>query len=213
MTLVAGLGLCQPFDYCCDPRTWNGAIHYGTSACSDIRTPVTPTASDSVQANFTWNTISHTVSFQNTSLNADSVVWFFDTLGTAAGDSVTFQFPQTDSFEVCMIAYNSCGSDTICQMVWAENISVERFGELLDLRLFPNPNNGTFTLSFLQHLKGDLRVEIIDLSGRVLLNQLYTNHQGAFDNTYDLNHLASGMYQLRLSSPDGTTMRSFVISR
>jgi hypothetical protein len=213
MTLIAGLGLCQPFDYCCNPRTWNGAIHYGTSACSDIRTPVTPTALDSVVANFTWTTISHTVAFQNTSVNADSVVWDFAGLGTATGDSVTFQFPLTDSFEVCLIAYGSCGTDTICQMVWAENISVERFGELLDLKLFPNPNNGTFTVSFLQHLKGDLQVEIIDLSGRVLLNQLYTNHQGAFDNTYDLSHLASGMYQMRLRSPDGTAIRSFVISK
>jgi hypothetical protein len=213
MTLIAGLGLCQPFDYCCDPRTWNGAIHYGTSACSDIRTPVTPTALDSVQANFDWTTISHTVSFQSTSANADSVVWDFAGLGTASGDSVSFQFPQTDSFEVCMIAYNACGTDTICQMVWAENISVERFGELLNLRLFPNPNNGSFTVSFLQHLKGDLQVEIIDLSGRVILNQLYTNHQGAFDNTYDLSHLASGMYQMRLRSPDGTAIRSFVISK
>jgi hypothetical protein len=214
LEILTGITKAGSWPSTLSPRSWKGRVHYGSESCSDIRTPVTAVPNtDSVVANFTWTTISHTVAFQNTSANADSVVWDFAGLGTASGDSVTFQFPQTDSFEVCLIAYSSCGIDTVCQMVWAENISVERFGELLDLRLFPNPNNGTFTVSFLQHLKGDLQVEVIDLSGRVILNQLYTNHQGAFDNTYDLNHLASGMYQLRLHSPDGTAIRSFVISK
>jgi hypothetical protein len=214
LEILTGITKAGSWTSSLSPRSWKGRVHYGSESCSDIRTPVTAVLnSDTVVADFTWTTISHTVSFQSTSVNADSVVWDFAGLGTATGDSVSFQFPQTDSFEVCLIAYSSCGIDTVCQMVWAENISVERFGELLDLRLFPNPNNGTFTLSFLQHLKGDLQVEVIDLSGRVILNQLYTNHQGAFDNTYDLNHLASGMYQLRLHSPDGTAIRSFVISK
>jgi hypothetical protein len=213
MDILEGIGKSYPFGSTFRPRMWNGTVVYGSEACSDIRTQVDIVLGDSVFADFDWTTISHTVSFQSTSVNADSVSWDFAGLGTASGDSVSFQFPQTDSFEVCMIAYNACGTDTICQMVWAENISVERFGELLDLKLFPNPNNGTFTVSFLQHLKGDLQVEIIDLSGRVILNQLYTNHQGAFDNTYDLSHLASGMYQMRLRSPDGIAIRSFVISK
>ena len=213
MTLEAGLGLCAPFDYCCNPRTWNGAIHYAVSACSDVRTPVVPTVVDSVSADFTWNTISHTVAFQSTSLNADSVVWFFDTLGTATGDSVSFQFPQTDSFEVCMIAYNSCGSDTICKMVWAENISVERFGNIQNLRLFPNPSDGVFNVTFDQQMKGSLQLEIIDLSGRVVLNKLFSDHQGAFSTSFDLGRLASGIYQLRLQSPDGVAIRSFVIQK
>jgi hypothetical protein len=214
LEILTGITKAGSWTSSLSPRSWKGRVHYGSESCSDIRTPVTAVLnSDTVVADFTWTTISHTVSFQSTSVNADSVVWNFAGLGTASGDSVTFQFPQTDSFEVCLIAYSSCGIDTVCQMVWAENISVERFGELLDLRLFPNPNNGTFTVSFLQHLKGDLQVEVIDLSGRVILNQLYTNHQGAFDNTYDLSHLASGMYQMRLRSPDGTAIRSFVISK
>ncbi|MCC5915996.1 MAG: hypothetical protein JJU02_01580, partial [Cryomorphaceae bacterium] len=156
MTLVSGLGLCQPFDYCCDPRTWNGAIHYGVSACSDVRTEVNSTPQDTAFADFTWNTISHTVSFESHSINADSVVWDFGGLGTATGDSVSFQFPQTDSFEVCLIAYNSCGSDTACQMVWAENISVEDHSLAANLSIFPNPSNGQFVLSFEQAFADDV---------------------------------------------------------
>ena len=112
-----------------------------------------------------------------------------------------------------MIAYNSCGSDTICKMVWAENISVERFGNIQNLRLFPNPSDGVFNVTFDQQLKGSLQLEIIDLSGRVVLNKLFSDHQGAFSTTFDLGRLASGIYQLRLHSPDGVAIRSFVIQK
>jgi hypothetical protein len=145
--------------------------------------------------------------------NADSVAWDFGGLGTAFGDTASFIFPQADTFEVCVVAFNECGSDTLCQMVSILNISVDEFEALSDLRLFPNPTQGIVNLSLTQQNKGDLLIEIIDLSGRVVLKQIFNNHQGAFNHSFDLNTLSSGMYQLRLRSPDGTAIRSFVISK
>jgi hypothetical protein len=213
LTLIAGLGLCSPFDYCCNPRTWNGAIHYGVSACSDIRTPVTPTATDSVIANFNWTTISHTVSFVSTSQNADSVVWDFAGLGSASGDSVSFQFPQTDSFQVCLIAYNSCGTDTICQMVWAENISVEQFAQQMQLDIFPNPNNGRFTLSFVQDYIGDVTIDLLDLSGKLISREHHPKFNGKYHRDLERVNLAGGSYLLRISTANGVTTRRVVINK
>jgi hypothetical protein len=212
MTIECGLGLCSPFDFCCDPRTWNGAIHYGVSACSDIRTPVTPTVTDTVRAGFDWTTISHTVAFESTSLNADSVVWDFAGLATATGDSVSFQFPQTDSFEVCLIAYNSCGTDTICQMVWAENISVDQFADQMKLDIFPNPNNGRFTLSFEQDYVGDVTIDLLDLSGKLISREHNPKFSGRYHKDFDRANLAGGSYVLRINTAKGTISRRLIVN-
>jgi hypothetical protein len=210
MTLMAGTGLCSPFVGTA-PRIWNGTIHYENDVCSDIRTEVVFNELLSAEADFTWSTISHTVEFQNTSAHADSVRWDFAGLGTATGNNVSFQFPQTDSFQVCLTAYSECAVDVYCENVWADNISVQGFGELTDLRIFPNPNQGNFTLIFSQEEKADVQIEIIDLSGRVVLNRYFTNHQGEFEQMFDVAHLAAGMYKLRLRSGSGNVIRSFIV--
>ncbi|MCC5916440.1 MAG: T9SS type A sorting domain-containing protein [Cryomorphaceae bacterium] len=212
MTMVAGLGLCSPFDYCCNPRTFNGAIHYGTEACSDIRTPVTPTAVDSVVANFDFTEISHTVIFQNTSLNADSVTWILDTL-TLSGDSVGYQFPRTDSFEVCMIAYNLCGSDTICQWVWAENVSVIEHNLAGSLKVFPNPSEGLFNLQFYQPVTDDVAIELLDLSGKSLWTEVMQGFVGPYEKQFSGESIASGVYMLRIRNGDGVITRRVIISK
>jgi hypothetical protein len=41
LSISTGIGLCGSFSGFNIPRTWNGTIHYGFDACSDIRVPVT----------------------------------------------------------------------------------------------------------------------------------------------------------------------------
>ncbi|TVQ78549.1 MAG: T9SS C-terminal target domain-containing protein [Flavobacteriales bacterium] len=196
------------------PRSFRGRVHYGSESCSDIRTPVTPVLNtDTVVADFTWTTISHTVSFQSTSVNADSVVWDFAGLGSATGDSVSFQFPQTDSFEVCLIAYGACGIDTICQMVWAENISVDEHALLVSFELYPNPSNGAFTLSYSQELVGNISIEILDLTGKSLLRETKEGFSGTLHKQYHFESFAAGTYMLRLHTPQGVLTRRVIISK
>ncbi|MCH8546931.1 MAG: GEVED domain-containing protein [Cryomorphaceae bacterium] len=213
MTLEAGLGLCQPFDYCCDPRTFNGAIHYGMQACSDVRTPVTPTEADSLIASFDFTQISHTVAFNNTSQNADSVVWDFGGVGTATGDSVSFQFPQTDSFTVCMVAYGPCGTDTVCETVWAENVSTEEHSLAGSLTLYPNPSKGAFDLSFDQPYISDVTLRLMDMNGKAIWEELLKNHDGAYHQRFERGDLSSGVYMLQIHNREGTIMRKVVINQ
>jgi hypothetical protein len=153
------------------------------------------------------------VNFANTSVNADSVVWDFAGLGSATGDSVSFQFPQTDSFEVCLIAYGACGIDTICQMVWAENISVVEFEIQSRLSVYPNPNSGRFVVDYQMESAGDIRIDIVDLSGKLIMRDDVRGVQGMFQKQYDFGHIANGSYMIRLHSPDGIVTRRVVVTK
>ncbi len=211
MEILEGVGKSHPFGATFRPRMWNGQVVYGSEACSDIRSEITVQIDSIPNASFDVTTQSHTVFFENTTSNADSVVWDFAGLGSATGDTASFQFPQTDSFTVCMIAYNNCGSDTVCETVWAENISIDRYDLFQNLELFPNPNEGAFTLRFEQEVSDVVTIEFVDLSGKALY---YEQVEGVlhFEKTYDRKDWTAGVYVLRLSNGKGTITHRVVIN-
>ncbi|MCC5918643.1 MAG: T9SS type A sorting domain-containing protein [Cryomorphaceae bacterium] len=213
LEILTGVTKAGLFGSTLSPRSWKGLVHYGSESCSDIRTPVSPTpASDSIVASFDFDEVSHTVNFYNTSHNADSVNWFIDTL-TFNTDTVSYQFPRTDSFEVCLVAYGLCGNDTTCQWVWAENVSVNTHGLAASLKVFPNPNQGVFTLTFEQNTVDDVTIQLLDLSGKVVWMEHKKTFSGTYSKTFDRGDLASGAYMLRINNRDGIITRRVVIGK
>ncbi|MCC5916441.1 MAG: T9SS type A sorting domain-containing protein [Cryomorphaceae bacterium] len=213
MDILEGVGKSYPFGSTFRPRMWNGRIIYGSEACSDVRVEAIPIIEDTLDVDFDWATVSHTVDFVFTGKNANSVTWYFDTLGTAMGDSVSFQFPRTDSFQVCVVGENGCGSDSVCKWVWAENISVDEHSLAVSLEVFPNPNEGRFTLSFDQLKNSDITIELLDLSGKTIFLEHHKGFSGVYQKDFDRNDLSSGMYMLRINNRDGIITRRVVIGK
>ena len=144
---------------------------------------------------------------------ADTVIWDFAGLGTAMGDSANFVFPQADSFEVCVIAINGCGADTLCQWVNVLNISIDEFALANNLQVYPNPGNGQFTLSFIQENSSEITIQLLDLSGKTLWTEHREAFSGKFSKTFDQGLLPAGTYLLRVHTDEDTTTRRVVISK
>ena len=66
----------------------------------------------------------------------------------------------------------------------------------LNITVFPNPNNGSFTVKLSETLVGDPRMEIIDVSGRVHYSSRIQLDGDAFTWHDNLN---AGVYFLRLA--------------
>ncbi len=67
--------------------------------------------------------------------------------------------------------------------------------------LYPNPNNGIFNLAVNGLLSEDLYIEILDVSGKMLYQQLYMNEVGTSVNIpFDQSHLENGVYFVRVFS-------------
>lgn len=63
------------------------------------------------------------------------------------------------------------------------------------ISIFPNPNNGSFTVKLSESLVGDAQMEIVDISGRVQQSSRIQLNGNAFEWQGDLN---AGVYYLRL---------------
>jgi len=89
-------------------------------------------------------------------------------------------------------------------------------GGLADIRLTPNPNNGTFNLKGL--INGldasSIDVEVTDMLGQIIYTNTLPVHAGGIDEYIKLsNNLANGMYMLRINASDSSKTFRFVVGR
>lgn len=75
------------------------------------------------------------------------------------------------------------------------------------LILYPNPAVSEINLRMENASSGVYRVSIIDLNGREIVSNDFTNHSGEIEYRMGLESLKPGNYIYRVSMPDGTDMR------
>ncbi len=186
----------------------------GGEACSPNRTQANITGDSIPVASFTYTILPNLdVEFINTSSpSGTNATWDFGALGTATGDTVLMTFPETDSFEVCLQVSNFCSSDSICERIDVYGIGVETFA-LSNLRLYPNPNEGRFTVSFTQDFISDVKVELVDLAGKTVYTEMVENFSGNYSKSFDRSDVASGNYLLRIRNTKGSAIRKVTINK
>jgi subtilisin-like proprotein convertase family protein len=64
---------------------------------------------------------------------------------------------------------------------------------LTDFSIFPNPNNGNFTLQFSKAATSNIEVTVFDMRGRKIFENSY-NNEGAFNENIQLSNAQTGIY-------------------
>ncbi|MCC5916882.1 MAG: T9SS type A sorting domain-containing protein [Cryomorphaceae bacterium] len=184
----------------------------GPQACNTIRVQSDAKPDSLPIASFTYNILPNLeVEFINTSSPAGLTAnWDFGGQGTATGDTVTFIFPETDTFNVCLHVIDSC-SDQTCKAINVYGIGIQSH-TLKNFKVFPNPNEGRFTLSFSQIMVSDLNIELLDISGKIVFHEIIRDFSGDYNKTFDQSKLASGSYMLRVRNRKGVVTKHIVIN-
>ena len=117
------------------------------------------------------------------------------------------------------------------QSVWVDNLSIRAIDPTTDVdplpganalgvRVTPNPLRVTASITFVHPQPGFARVQILDLTGRVIRTLLDRseipagNHTVGFDGRNEAGRkLASGVYFCRVATAGGAAMRRFAIVR
>jgi hypothetical protein len=86
--------------------------------------------------------------------------------------------------------------------------------ELGDVQLFPNPNNGTFTLvGGIDVYGGDVVIEVADMLGKTVFRGAVTVYDGRMEKQITLpDNLANGTYMLSLTATDIRKIYHFVVN-
>lgn len=97
-------------------------------------------------------------------------------------------------------------SITICT---EQPLSVDEFGAD-EFAIFPNPNQGEFTIKMTSGSNEDIKVNVYDIRGRSIFNSRYTN-TGQFSEVVSLNNVQSGMYLVTVSDGDKRTTKKIIV--
>ena len=76
--------------------------------------------------------------------------------------------------------------------------------------IFPNPNNGAFTINLNSSSNKDIHVEVFDIRGRSVFNNSYVNTTD-FNQEINLSNVQSGMYLVKVSDGEKETIKKILI--
>ena len=79
--------------------------------------------------------------------------------------------------------------------------------------IWPNPNNGEFNIRFDSNIdnNNDVKIDIYDVSGRLVFKNSYANDAVQFNTTIELNGVASGVYIANITQGTNTTSHKIII--
>lgn len=83
---------------------------------------------------------------------------------------------------------------------------------LADFRVYPNPNNGTFTINFTADDTNPVDVQVFDLRGREVYSKTYSN-QSLFNETVGLDGFQSSIYLLKVKNGNQFVTKKIVIDK
>ncbi len=107
-----------------------------------------------------------------------------------------------DSGSINSFSIEVCSQTT--QLLAADTFGFENFS------LYPNPNNGSFTVAFTAQSSEKIAIEVHDLSGRKILSNSYAN-QGVFAETLQLDNAQSGIYLVSITNGTNKIVKRIVI--
>ena len=95
----------------------------------------------------------------------------------------------------------------ICRLTAVLN--TPNFG-LADFKIYPNPNKGNFNVQFNSESGNEIKINVHDISGRLIFNKTYQN-AGLFSENLQLNNVGSGVYLVNVIDGDRKEVKKIVI--
>ncbi len=89
-------------------------------------------------------------------------------------------------------------------------VQTEDIGELTEMTLYPNPTNAGITLSFTSSEEGRGKVNVLDMTGRVMSFNFFDSSGSEVKIDLSLNDITAGMYLLEVQLGESRWTRRFV---
>ncbi len=181
----------------------------GCSASDVVIVTVLPMSN----AQFTANVVGATGIFTNQSTNAVTYSWNFgDSSPLDNTANPTHDYTSNGTYTVTLTVTGPCGTDTYTQVITITQVGMQDTDLANTLSLFPNPNDGMFTLSFSFEKAKDVTVEVLDVTGRLV----YSDRQNGitlYNKQIGIENADQGMYMVRIITTEGVATQKIIIQR
>ena len=185
---------------------------YDINGCAATAT-VSVTVLPLTTSMFTLSLSGVTATFINQSTNSTGYSWDFgdsSPLNNSANPSHVYS--ANGSYTVTLTATGPCGSETYTMVVVISQVGLQDNDLSNTLSLFPNPNDGNFTIAFNLSDAKDVTITVVDVSGRVV----YQDQQIKIINYKKqivIESAEQGMYFVQIITADGVVNQKVLVQR
>jgi hypothetical protein len=162
-----------------------------------------------------WNTslgVRETVATANQTLSGMVMSW--------GNFSINFTYQSTETPDTCIIVLKASGaSPTNGDYLYVDNLAFSGSATSINknessfngLIIFPNPASGSLNLKINAASNQMVRVELMDLTGKLILTENAIISPDGSASSIDIEHIASGTYLLKISNETQFDIQKIVI--
>ncbi len=166
------------------------------------------------EASFDYVDENGNVTFNNTSTGGTAYHWDFgDGSGTSSEESPIYNYATSGEYTVILEVINECGTTTFEMLIQVIVTGIEDFENIDLFNVFPNPNNGSFTLMLEGYGTDDFKMEIYNVLGQSIYTEIIDFRNGRFTKTYSFDDIAAGTYIIQLKSGKKVMHKKIVVER
>jgi hypothetical protein len=171
-----------------------------------------PTTATSNSLTMTVNAIPSTPTISSsggilTSSSATGNQWYLNGVLISGATGQTHTTTAMGTYTV-IVTENGCSSAA------SSGVIASNGQEIMDENMFsvyPNPNQGSFQLSFAVALQDNYSIEIHNAIGQVVYSETLNNYSGTYLHTFNMLEEGKGVYFITLSNSNGKTVKRIVI--
>ena len=125
-------------------------------------------------------------------------LWNFGDGNTSNEPSPSHEYQEGGTYDVSLIVFGVCGSDTTTQSIMVSPTSVFDSQDLVSkIEIYPNPTNGNFTVGLLGELSNqDVKIKLIDIVGKEIM---YMESERNSNLSIDATDIPKGIFFLEVS--------------
>ncbi len=132
--------------------------------------------------------------------------WYFGEGGGSNSVAPNYQFGYNGGFKVKMTATNLAGCECEITKLVSANSSVKNIADVVGLKIYPNPNNGAFTVS--NNNGSAMKIEVYNLLGSKILSQVSNDDTSLIN----LGDVAKGIYLVKVTINEVTTTTKITVT-
>lgn len=180
--------------------------------CTSAPTAVTVNVTPGPIAGFTFVANQLSVNFTNVS-SGNPTFWswdFGDGSATSTQQNPSHSYTNPGTYTVLLTVNNGICTNTIQKVVTVMTTGTENINEAFGLSVYPNPATNEVNILIDGALTGKIMVDMLDVSGRLVIGQVFSRSSTLQFNTATL---PAGSYQVRVTGKEGVAVRKVTIVR